>query len=124
MKTLKSLFALTLLSLSNLSFAQCYGTDSYQTCYDNNTGNQYNISRYGNTTQVDGYNANTGSSWSQTSNTYGNTTYQNGYDSNGNNWNQTIQNYGNSTTYSGIDSQGNSFYKTCTTNYDGSKNCY
>lgn len=97
----KLLSILSFICISSLAHAECYGSDSYQTCYDYNTGNQYNVSRYGNTTQVSGYNMNTGSSWSQNS--------------------QTI---GNNTTYSGTDSNGNSFYKNCYKNYDGSQTCY
>ncbi|WP_308597902.1 hypothetical protein [uncultured Haemophilus sp.] len=95
----KLLFATLLFGYSNIAMSQCYGSDSYSNCYDNN-GNSYSVSRYGNTT------------------------YQNGYDSNGNSWNQTITNYGNSTNYSGTDAQGNYFNKTCTTNFDGSRSCY
>lgn len=102
-----------LLSLSNIANATCIGSSSYSHCYDNN-GNSYDVMRMGNMTTTNGYNSNTGSSWSQTSQTYGNTTYQNGYDSNGNSWNQTIQSYGNGmTNYSGTDSDGNYFNKTC-----------
>lgn len=103
--------------------AACYGTDTFSNCYDD-SGNSYSVSRLGNSTYVNGYNLNTGSNWSQTSNTFGNTTYQSGYDSEGNNWSQTIQHNGNSTTYSGYDSDGNSFYKTCYRNFDGSQSCY
>lgn len=123
-KTLFALFVGALCSNTVLAQTQCYGSDSYKTCYDYNTGNQYDINHYGNITQVNGYNSNTGSSWSQDSQTIGNTTYQNGYDANGNSWNQTIQHSGNSTIYSGYDSNGNSFYKTCYKNYDGTQSCY
>jgi hypothetical protein len=63
---------------------------------------------------MNGYNANTGSTWNQTSQTYGNTTYEHGTAANGNSWNGTIQRNGGMTTYSGTDSNGNSFFKTCT----------
>lgn len=108
---------------SGAAVAKCTGTNSYSTCYDD-YGNQYNVQRYGNRTIVNGYNKNTGSNWSQNSNTIGNTTYQNGIDSQGNSWNQTIRQNGNRTTYSGVDSKGNSYYKTCSTNYNGKKICY
>ena len=99
--------------LAGAAQAACYGTGAYQTCMDN-SGNTYNVQRYGNTTQVQGTNSATGSSWNQTSQTYGNTTYQSGNASNGNSWNQTIQTMPGMTTHSGTDSRGNSFYKTCT----------
>lgn len=38
---------------------------SMYSCYDYNTGNSYNVSKIGNQTHVNGYNSNTGSSWSQ-----------------------------------------------------------
>ena len=93
--------------------AACLGTQAMSTCTDD-SGNTYNVQRYGNTTQVQGTNPYTGSTWNQTSQTYGNTTYQNGSAANGNTWNQTIQSMPGMTTYSGSDSRGNNFYKTCT----------
>lgn len=96
----------------------CSGSGNFYTCNDA-SGNSYNVSKYGNQTQVNGYNYNTGSNWSQHSNTVGNTTYENGTAANGNTWNGTIQKNGNMTTYSGTDSRGNSYYKTC-----GPAGCY
>lgn len=101
-----------LTALSVNTFAGCIGTDSFYTCTESN-GNTYNVTKIGDQTFTNGYNSNTGSSWSQNSNTIGNTTYQNGYDSDGNSWNQTINKIGNTTTYSGTDSDGNYFYKSC-----------
>lgn len=112
MKLRAAVLASSLSMLSLAANAGCYGSGSYYTCNDN-SGNSYNVSKYGNTTQVQGYNPNTGNSWSQNSTTYGNTTYQRGYDAQGNSWNQTIQRNGSYTTYSGTDSDGNPFYKTC-----------
>lgn len=107
------LLALWGLMAFGIANAGCTGSGSYYHCYDYNTGNSYNISKFGNQTRVSGYNINTGSSWSQNSTTYGNTTYQNGYSSNGNSWNQTIRHNSAYTNYSGIDSNGRSFNKTC-----------
>lgn len=92
--------------------ANCFGSGSYQTCTDS-SGNTYSVQRYGNTTQLQGYNADTGNNWSQSSSTYGNTTYHNGTAANGNSWSGTTSTYGGTTTYQGIDSQGQSYYKTC-----------
>ncbi|WP_175729794.1 hypothetical protein [Burkholderia ambifaria] len=59
--------------------------------------------------------AQTGSSWRETSNTYGNTTTINGTAANGQSWNETIQNFGNGNrSMSGMDSNGNFFSRTCT----------
>lgn len=66
--------------------AACYGTKVYQNCYDSQSGNSYSIQRYGNTTTMNGYNSNTGSTWNQNSYTYGNSTSHYGTDSDGNNW--------------------------------------
>jgi hypothetical protein len=44
--------------------AGCIGSGSFQTCNDD-SGNSYTINRYGNSTTMNGYNAQTGSSWSQ-----------------------------------------------------------
>jgi hypothetical protein len=110
----KLLIALSLVSFSGIASATCYGTGSFQTCYDAQSGNNYQIQRYGNTTQMYGSNPSTGSNWSQTTNRIGNTTYQNGYDSNGNSWNTTRQDYGNGNyTINGTDSQGNSVNQSC-----------
>lgn len=110
------------LSVSNIAQAECYGTDIFSTCYDNN-GNTYDVTRYGNTTEVSGYNSRTGSRWSQESTTYGNTTEMTGKDKNGNSWNQTITDYGTFIDYDGKDSQGNRFNKTCWKMPDGSLDC-
>lgn len=112
---MKTRFTLIILAsaFSMSAQAACYGTGSYQTCTDN-SGNSYNVSRYGNQTQVNGYNAGTGSSWSQNSTTVGNTTFHNGTAANGNSWNGTTQSYGGITTHSGTDSRGNYYNKTCT----------
>jgi len=109
---LKSVASLCLL-LTGAAHATCYGTGAFRTCMDN-SGNTYNVQQYGNTTQVQGSNAATGSNWNQTSQTYGGTTYQSGNASNGQTWNQTIQTMPGMTTYSGTDSQGNNFFRTCT----------
>lgn len=106
--------AFTLLAFaSSWAQANCYGSGTFRSCYDN-SGNSYTVQKFGNQTVVNGYNSNTGSSWSQNSSTYGNTTYQNGTSSTGGSWNQTIQNFGNGSTYRyGSDSQGNSFSQSC-----------
>jgi len=92
--------------------ASCFGSSNIYSCNDQN-GNTYNVQKFGNTTNMQGYNASTGSTWSQNSQTYGNSTFIQG-NSNGNSWNQTIQTMPGMTTYSGTDSSGNSFHKTCT----------
>lgn len=105
---------LILAVVSNTTFAACFGSDAFQSCTDNN-GNSYSVSRFGNTTTVNGYNASTGSNWNETAQTYGNATYINGNSADGNSWNETINNYGggNRSMY-GTDSQGNSFSTYCT----------
>jgi putative signal peptide protein len=109
---MKKFFVLVLLLTSSLAYAECYGSDTYKTCYDDN-GNTYDVSRYGNTTYVDGYNSRTGSRWSQESQTFGNLTYTNGTASNGNSWNSTTQRIGNTVYIDGTDSHGNSFSSSC-----------
>ena len=96
MKKMMSIFAVPFVALafSTAASATCFGTGSFQNCYDSNTGNSYNVQRYGNTTQMNGYNASTGSNWNQTSQTFGNTTYHRGTASNGNSWNSTQQQIG------------------------------
>ena len=109
-----ALVILALLATTTIANAACIGTGKFRTCYDAN-GNQYTISDFGSTTITNGYNARTGSQWSQTDTTFGNTTFTNGQAANGNSWNMTQQNWGNGyKTYSGTDSSGNFFSGTCT----------
>lgn len=84
-------FATTILLASTAS-ATCYGSDAFKTCYDTQSGNSYTVNKLGNTTYMNGNNSNTGSSWSQESHTFGNTTQHYGRDSEGNNWNHTCFN--------------------------------
>lgn len=77
-------------TLAGNAQAACFGSQAMSTCTDD-SGNTYNVQRYGNTTQVQGSNPYTGNMWNQTNQTYGNTTYQTGNSSNGNSWNQAIQ---------------------------------
>jgi hypothetical protein len=103
---------LGLLALSVSAHATCFGSGSFQTCTDD-SGNTYNVQRYGNTTSVQGTNAQTGSTWSQQSHTYGNTTQTYG-NSNGRSWNETTTTSPGVTNSSGTDSHGRPFNKTCT----------
>ncbi|MFI8608486.1 hypothetical protein ACIGFL_09195 [Pseudomonas sp. NPDC077649] len=98
--------------LSSQAIAGCFGSGSLQTCTDN-SGNTYNVQRFGNTTSVQGYNAGTGSNWNQTSTTIGNTTFHNGTSANGNSWNGTSNRIGNTTFHNGTDSKGNPYSATC-----------
>ncbi len=102
-----------LMSLPTFAAAECYGSGSYYSCYDT-SGNTYNVQRYGNTTSVQGYNSQSGSSWSQDSYRSGNMTQTFGRAADGNAWNSTtITSPGMSNTF-GTDSNGNSFSTTCT----------
>src|SRR5690554_4138984 len=100
MKKLLAITAISAAFAAPYSIAACVGSGSFQTCTDN-SGNSYSVQRIGNTTITNGYNSNTGSNWSQTSNTIGNTTIHNGTSSNGNNWHGTTQNIGNMQIHSG-----------------------
>jgi len=109
---MKRTLAIVALSLAAQSaVAGCFGSGSFKTCTDD-SGNTYNIQRFGNTTHLDGYSAN-GSHWSQDSSTIGGTTYHNGYSADGNSWNGTTTTIGGSTFHSGTDSNGNSYQSTC-----------
>ena len=100
----KLLLVLGMVSTIGVANAACYGSSNYYSCYDSNSGNSYSISKYGNTTNVYGSNARTGSNWSSSSRTYGNNTYTYG-NSNGRSWNKTDTPYG---SY-GTDSNGKYF---------------
>lgn len=108
----KAVLIVSLWACGFSSDAACYGSANYYSCNDA-SGNSYNVQKYGNTTNMQGYNASTGSNWSQNSQTYGNTTQIQGQ-ANGRSWNETIQTMLGMTTYSGTNSQGQSYMKTCT----------
>ena len=92
--------------------ASCIGTSSYYSCSDA-SGNTYNVNKFGNTTIVNGYNANTGSSWNQNTYRSGNTSSTYGTAADGSSWNsQTYRTPSGSTTF-GTDSRGNSFSRNC-----------
>ena len=120
MKLLVAL-ALSVAAFGASAQTTCTGTGAYRTCYDAQSGNNYNIQKYGNTTTMQGSNGGTGSNWSQTSQTYGNTTYSNGTAADGSSWNTTTQSFGNGMrSITGSDSHGNTVVKTC----DRYGNCY
>lgn len=95
----------------------CSGSETNYTCTDPNNGNSYEITKYGNTTEVQGTSL-SGSTWSQTSETIGSTTYTTGYDKDSNAWNQTSEKIGDTYYYDGTDSDGNAFSGSCDT-YSG-----
>lgn len=100
--------------------SNCTGSETLYTCVDPNNGNTYEITKYGNTTEVQGRSL-SGSTWSQTSETIGNTTYTTGYDKDGNEWTQTGEKVGDTYYYNGIDSNGNEFNGSCDS-YSGCSN--
>lgn len=83
---MKHLIAALALTVSLPTFAACYGTDNYKTCYDNKTGNSYSIHKYGGSTYVNGYNSSTGSAWSQQTQRYGSSSYTSGSNAKGQTW--------------------------------------
>jgi hypothetical protein len=111
MKMIVGVVVLTL--VASAASAGCYGTGAFRQCFDD-SGNSYSINKLGNTTTLNGYNAQTGSTWSQRSTTLGNTTTHNGYSSDGGNWTMTQRSIGGNTYTSGVDSDGNYFSQTCT----------
>ena len=83
MNLLKFVFAAFLSLNISIAAANCVGTANSYNCYDGRSGNSYNVQKYGNSTYMQGYNAGTGSTWSQQSNNYGNCTYMKGTSSRG-----------------------------------------
>jgi hypothetical protein len=112
MRTFLAFLLLVGLGWTAPASAACFGSDEFSTCTDD-SGNTYDIQRFGNQTDMNGSNAGTGSNWSEHSMTLGDTTYIDGQAANGNSWNETEQHIGNTEIYSGTDSNGNSFYRTC-----------
>lgn len=89
MKTLIASLVLSLIAAP--AFASCFGTDTLSTCTDS-SGNNYTVTRMGNTTMMEGSNARTGSRWSQDSYSLGNSVIHQGRDSDGNSWSTTCIN--------------------------------
>lgn len=101
-----------LLGTASAANANCFGSGSFYTCSDS-SGNSYTVNKSGNSTTVNGYNAETGSSWNQNTYRSGNTSSTYGTAADGSSWSsQTYRTPGGSTTY-GTDSKGNSFSRTC-----------
>jgi hypothetical protein len=105
------------MALSGLAVGQsqgaCFGSSSFSTCNDA-SGNSYTVQRFGNQTMMNGYNAQTGSNWSQNSMNLGNMTITNGT-TNGRPWNETQQNLGGGMrSIYGTNSYGAPFNYTCT----------
>ncbi len=111
MKQAMNLFTVSAaaMAFSTTASATRSTTDSLQACYDASSGNSYQVQRYGNTTQMNGYKAETASSCNRTSHSIGNTTFHTGTSADGNSWNSTQQEIGVTTFYNGADSQANSF---------------
>lgn len=86
---MRSILFVALSLIATEAAAACYGSDSYQTCYDTESGNTYNIQRFGNNTMMQGSNSRTGATWSQNSYSFGNSTMHQGQDSRGRSWSQT-----------------------------------
>ncbi len=101
-----------LLLLQSTAQADCIGSGNFKT-YTNNSGNLYTVQKFGNSTDVNGQNINTDSSWNQQSQKLGNSTYTTGQDADGNSWNSTATKVGSSTFINGTDSDGNYFSQTC-----------
>jgi hypothetical protein len=99
----------TILLSANVS-AQCIGSGAMKSCSDA-YGNNYTVNKIGNTTFVNGSNAN--GNWSSTSIKMGNTVMQSGTDIDGNSWNQTIYSQPGGMSVFGTDSDGDSFGTVC-----------
>lgn len=111
---MKTLIGLFFIIFSVAASAACIGSSTLYSCNDP-SGNNYIVNRIGNVTTVQGNNQQTGNTWSQTSNHFGDVTITNGVAANGNSWNETTTNLGGGMyTQSGVDGNGNSFSRTCT----------
>lgn len=88
------MFILPLVVCGSFVHAECVGNDTIKTCTDLNTGDTYTVSQSGNVTESIGSNSQTGTSWNQSSLTFGNTTYSNGADTQGNTWESSSTHFG------------------------------
>lgn len=102
----------SMLLFAGASSADCIGSGSLKTCFDDN-GNSYIVQKFGDSTYVDGSNSRTGSTWSQQSQKLGDSTYTTGRDADGNSWDSTATKMGGSTVINGTDSEGDSFSVIC-----------
>jgi len=111
LKKLSIVALIAIFAVPGYSFAACYGSQSFQNCYDNN-GNAYTVQRFGNSTYMNGSNSN--GTWNQQSHSFGNMTQHYGQTSNGNSWNMTQQQLGGGyQSFSGTNSNGQSFNYLC-----------
>lgn len=102
-----------IISMASQANAQCYGSGSFRTCYDRQSGNSYDIQNFGGSTYMSGRNSGTGSRWSQETHRFGNMSSTTGRDSQGNSWSADTTTIGDTTYTSGRDSNGNYFSQTC-----------
>lgn len=113
MKKLILFLIISATTLTTNANSNCFGSENLYTCTDPKTGNSHQISKLGNTTQVNSYNSRTGTTWSQNTQTYGNQSYTTGRDQHGNSWQHNTNQIGNSQYYNGNDSKGNSYSGNC-----------
>lgn len=102
---------LTALALASVvatpSMADCYGTGIYRSCTFSNGTSSFSSGSYGSAL---GYDAQSGTSWSGSMSTYGNTTSYQGMASDGTTFSGQTNDYGRGYSYSsGLDSRG-SYY--------------
>lgn len=108
LKTLGCLVAAAALVGGASAQSTCFGSETFKSCTDS-SGNSYTITKFGNSTHMQGSNARTGNTWNQQSYTFGNTTQTYGNSADGNSWNMTQNSTPFGTHYYGTDSDGNSF---------------
>lgn len=108
------LFLAMLITCFNVQAANnCFGTDNMYTCTDPQTGNTYNVNKFGNTTQVQANNSRTGASWSQSTQNYGGQSNTTGRDKDGNVWQHNTNQVGNTQHYNGNNSNGGYYNGSC-----------
>ncbi|WGY45219.1 hypothetical protein [Vibrio sp. ABG19] len=106
------------LALQAPAWADCYGPESFQTCFDD-AGNSFTVQKYGNNTYVEGTDSD-GRTWNEDSYTSGSMTQTYGVDKNGGAWvGTTITSPNGSSTTTGTDAYGEVFSWAC----DSSANC-
>lgn len=112
----KAFLILAITSISTLASANCIKTGTITSCYDSQSGNSYTTYDFGNSSITNGSNANTGTTWTQNTTRFGDSSYSSGYSSKGTTWSQNTTRFGDTSITNGNSSSGKSWNSTTFSN--------